>query len=363
MQLFTQIIHVDFIALAILLYLVIFMRANDVFEHEINSRFTLTLALLVVLVIVDNLDYYYSGLAAPHPLHRFIIMAGYITRVYLILSAVFILKPNDLTKRQKVLLIIPAVLNTLIILSALFTDKVFWIDESNVLHREALSFAPHVVSMTYFFVVLGIAVRRYRRGYRVEASILFVSLGAILMGVVGEIILKTRGLLVSAILLMLAFYYLYLHMEHFKRDTLTGALNRMSFFADIKKFRPDTITAFCEIDMNGLKQINDLLGHAAGDKAIVTVARAVLDHLPNHSYLYRLGGDEFAILFCETDMAAVEQVIADIRAELARTGYVCAMGVAKWEIAWPFNEIYNLADQRMYLDKKHQKALAAESKK
>lgn len=354
MQLFSQLVHVDFIALVVLLYLMIFMRANKVYDREINSRFTLSLVLLPLLVVSDNLDVYYSGLDTPHPFHKIVIMAGYITRVFLLMSSVFILKGASLTRRQKALLLTPSVLNAVIILSSLFHDKVFWIDENNVLHREILSFAPHVLSLIYFFTVLVIAIRRYRQGYRDEGLILFVSLAAVMMGVVAEIVLKTRGVLVSAILLMLSFYYLYLHMEHFKRDTLTGALNRTSFFADIQRVK--NITALCEVDLNGLKKINDSHGHAQGDRAIVAVSRAILGFLPSHSFLYRLGGDEFAILFCDTDMAAVEQVIAQIEAALKKTEYTCGIGVAQWNPHWPFQEIYSLADQRMYADKNRKKA-------
>lgn len=243
MELFKQIIQVDFIAIITFVYLALFMRANRAYDKSVNKYYFYSLALAAILTVADNLDYCYSGLPSPHPEHKIFIMIGYITRVFLLQSAVFILKRNSLSKRTVMLLSAPALINVAVILSALFTDRVFWIDENNVLHRELLSYTPHVTSLTCFFTTLGISIKRYRQGYKDEGRLLFVSLAAVMTGVVSEIVLKTRGVLISAVLLMLAFYYLYLHMEHFKRDTLTGVLNRMSFFADIEDLNKGTITA------------------------------------------------------------------------------------------------------------------------
>ena len=156
---------------------------------------------------------------------------------------------------------------------------------------------------------------------------------------------------------MLTFYYLYLHMEHYKRDTLTGVLNRMSFFADMSRRKCTDVTALCEFDMNNLKLINDTQGHAAGDRAIITMANAIRNALPGHSYLYRMGGDEFLALFCRTDMQTVQSVIEKIRAELTELDCSCAIGLTEWTAGQDFQEIYNRADRRMYEDKQRMREL------
>ena len=357
MQLAFQIANVDFIAFVTIVYLIIFMRGHIAYDRSVYEHFVPALVLLALLAVSDNVDYYYSWKPEPHYVRKLAIMAGYILRVYLLLAAVLILQRKHLATRGRVLLLIPAMLNTLIILSALFTDKVFFLDQDNALHREPLSFSPHVLSLTYFFIVLATAARRYSQGYREEGLMLFVSLAAVMAGVTAEIVLKTRGIFISAVSLMLTFYYLYLHMEHYKRDTLTGVLNRMSFFADMKRFKGRGITALCEFDMNNLKFINDTMGHAQGDRAIVAVASSIRDALPVHSYLYRMGGDEFLALFCETDMQTVQFVIEKVRSELASIGYSCAIGMVEWDGKKGFQELYNIADQLMYEDKQRMRAL------
>ena len=355
MQLFRQIIQVDFVVLLTIAFFSIFIHFNRAYDKKISAPFFRALILLTALVISDNVEYYYSQLTVPSAPHPIFIMAGFILRVLLILFSIYIIENGRLNKKQMVILAIPAIINAAVILTAPFNPMVFWIDESNVMHREILSFTPHVMSGIYFCIVVRLAIKRIRRGFVQEGLLHLVSLAGILVAVISEVILSTRGILISAILLMLTFYYLYLHMEHFKRDNLTGALNRLSFFAALERLHPESITAFCEIDLNDLKRINDTQGHTAGDEAIITLANVVQNCLPETSYRYRMGGDEFAVLFIGRDYESCLKIVDAIQNEMNNTTYSAAIGIAKWDAKASFQSIYNLADERMYENKREMK--------
>ena len=83
-------------------------------------------------------------------------------------------------------------------------------------------------------------------------------------------------------------------------DPLTEALNRHAFHSLLSRPEGDEITAtsgcVAILDIDNLKPINDTMGHAAGDKAIRAVARAMRSLIRADDMLFRWGGDEFLVL-------------------------------------------------------------------
>ncbi len=357
MWLFYQIIHVDFIAILTILYLLIFMKTNDAYEYELNQSFRYSLYLLFALLFSDNLDYYFSRLDYPIRFYRLVLLLGYTLRVALLMSAIYILEKDKISEKIRQLLYLPTVINTVLMVSGLFHNHIVWVDAENVVHRELLSYAPHLLSFLYFLTLVAISFFRFRKGKKVESIILMMSALASAMAVAGEILLNTRGILLSVIALMLTFYYLYLHIENFKKDNLTGAFNRTTFFADIRALANGQIIALGEFDLNELKKINDIKGHDEGDKAIVTVANTIMKKLPPSCRLYRMGGDEFVVLFCSMSWDDANSITHAIKKAFGETDYSCAVGLAPWDGVDSFKETYKLADRRMYEDKERQKAL------
>ena len=74
--------------------------------------------------------------------------------------------------------------------------------------------------------------------------------------------------------------------------------------------------ALALFDVDGLKEINDRLGHDAGDEALIGFARRAYANLRGGEEMYRIGGDEFAIVF-DGDAAAAELVADRIRAAVS----------------------------------------------
>jgi diguanylate cyclase (GGDEF)-like protein len=80
-------------------------------------------------------------------------------------------------------------------------------------------------------------------------------------------------------------------------DSLTGLLNRRGFDQALARLDPATRTgSVLLLDLDGFKAINDLLGHAMGDAALMAVAARLADTVRDGGDVARLGGDEFAVL-------------------------------------------------------------------
>lgn len=108
-------------------------------------------------------------------------------------------------------------------------------------------------------------------------------------------------------------------IQRAQTDELTGLLNRRAYEDDIYAHNdtPDEEKfIYVSIDVNGLKVVNDTLGHMAGDELIIGSCTCMKKSLGPYGKLYRIGGDEFvAILFCNEE--EVKEILADFDRELA----------------------------------------------
>ena len=88
-------------------------------------------------------------------------------------------------------------------------------------------------------------------------------------------------------------------------DVLTGAYNRRAGLEMLtvrmpKDSRRKCGVCFIFLDVNGLKQVNDTLGHDKGDELIVTAANVIMNTIREEDLLIRMGGDEFLIVLKQT---------------------------------------------------------------
>jgi diguanylate cyclase (GGDEF)-like protein len=90
------------------------------------------------------------------------------------------------------------------------------------------------------------------------------------------------------------------------RDPLVDLPNRRSFLtsleqliAKVERYGVDAAMLF--VDVDGLKAVNDRLGHNAGDKALVKIARLLVASVRKADFVARLAGDEFGILLEHAD--------------------------------------------------------------
>lgn len=97
-----------------------------------------------------------------------------------------------------------------------------------------------------------------------------------------------------------------------QHDVLTGILNRMGLdkeVADWLKAHPASHGALVSLDLNGFKFINDLHGHMAGDEALRTLAKDLIESFGHDQIIGRNGGDEFVVFMKDTEPEQAEKVI------------------------------------------------------
>ena len=135
-------------------------------------------------------------------------------------------------------------------------------------------------------------------------------------------------------------------------DQLTGVKNRRELDTFIKnEYSNVSSVGVLSCDLNGLKRINDTMGHEAGDKFITKVAKN-LAKIFGYNYVYRMGGDEFVavginltVTEFELKVKKVLELMNEDEAPVA-TGYVFKAGNKT-----DFYSLADEADKRMYEDK------------
>lgn len=146
-------------------------------------------------------------------------------------------------------------------------------------------------------------------------------------------------------------------------DALTGLGNREGFE---RTFRQELARArrlerhlcLMLVDLDDFKQINDRFGHAEGDKALVSVAKALAGAARAGDHVFRWGGDEFALLLPEShpdEARAAAGRFRDVLAGLEVNGVrlMASFGLADYPIdGIDCDALMNIADHRMYADKR-----------
>lgn len=102
-------------------------------------------------------------------------------------------------------------------------------------------------------------------------------------------------------------------LDAVRRDALTGVFTRSHFLEAIGAevyHGSETAVGYMQLDMDNLKQLNDSAGHAAGDAALVHLARAITKLMPG-AIIGRLGGDEFGIAIIGHDNRAALRRLAE----------------------------------------------------
>lgn len=110
-------------------------------------------------------------------------------------------------------------------------------------------------------------------------------------------------------------------------DALTGLGNRNSFNRTVRQSGKDNISSFAciYIDVNGLHEINNYLGHQAGDVMLKTAARLLLENFSPEE-IFRIGGDEFVVLCSNITQDRVVHRIDTICRQTAEAGYSFSVG-------------------------------------
>lgn len=349
-----ELTQINFAILVNIFFLSVFLWTNAVFDRKTTKYFSVCIVLLLVLTATESIDYAMRYFPERVFLRTAMAMLGYMIRPWLIYLMILVVKYDTL--KERFIFAIPAVLNVLAESTALFCGLAFYYDEVGVLRHGPLGYSPHICSAVYIVLFLIFSAQFFKERNYMEAGIILGIVIACVVATAIESFTDHEGMLRAASTLSLTFFYLYFCAQSLKRDALTKVSNRHCFYRDSQKYK-DKLVAVLSIDLNGLKNINDTDGHAAGDEAICITAECIRKNLEKGCFLYRTGGDEFAVL-CTKNAFTLEQgaiMITKIREDMGKTPYSCSVGMAEYQEGESFDSLWARADENMYIEKNKMK--------
>jgi diguanylate cyclase (GGDEF)-like protein len=139
------------------------------------------------------------------------------------------------------------------------------------------------------------------------------------------------------------------------QDTLTPLANRRAFVRELSRRmsfaeRYGTPGAVLYFDVDGLKQINDTMGHAAGDAALLHVAQVLADNVRDTDTIGRLGGDEFGMILANADETQAAEKGQALARAIERAPLIWKGTAVRLSAAWGSYSFRAVGDPGLALD-------------
>lgn len=252
--------------------------------------------------------------------------------------------------------IITQIIYIIMCVASVFTGWLFVIDETGKYSRGPLSTLAFVYAGILEIVWVIYLLREYRSAVLYDkVKIVLVALIELIAIAIQVVDSTYKYSLLGSSFFIILFYIFLIEVEG-KYDKMTKVYNQGFYSIAIGNLVNNySIIVF---DINGLKSVNDNLGHEYGDKLIKGVADSLKEGAGEKGSVYRIGGDEFVMLVRTTSQEVLDEIIAEIKklyvqkaAELGFEEMSTSIGTAINTTEMDYTNLFRLADAGMYKDK------------
>lgn len=365
-------------AISVIVWLALLILCTLVYENDRISTgkrkiFYLTYVLIFIASLAEWVGVYISGITGiPAVWLRIVKCIDYTLTP--IAGAALVGQMRLRNVWTKILNVV-ILFNTLIQLVSFFTGWMTKVDEKHYYHHGPL----YIIYIGEYVIVLLLVIilflnygKNFRKQNRLSIYLVmvFMLVGIIMQEGLGKDVRTAYLAMTIGATLMFIHSTEYSQQKkddelleqriQIKTDALTGLLSRYAYNNALDKYTtdmPESLVAF-SIDINGLKRVNDTLGHEAGDELICGAAACIKNVFDEVGSCYRTGGDEFIVLASMSKKEAVKCVQDIEKLTKNWTGSLVdslalSVGYAVLEEHKDCNcsELIQVADKQMYMAK------------
>lgn len=365
-------------SISVIVWLALLILCTLVYENDrINTGkrkiFYLTYVLIFTASLAEWVGVYISGITGiPAVCLRIVKCIDYILTP--IAGAALVGQMRLRNVWTKILNVV-ILFNTLIQLVSFFTGWMTIVDEKHYYHHGPL-YSIYIGEYVIVLLLVIILFLNYGKNFRKQNRLsiylvmVFMLVGIIMQEGLGKDVRTAYLAMTIGATLMFIHSTEYSQQKkddelleqriQIKTDALTGLLSRYAYNNALDKYTtdmPESLVAF-SIDINGLKRVNDTLGHEAGDELICGAAACIKNVFDEVGSCYRTGGDEFIVLASMSKNEAVKCVQDIEKLTKNWTGSLVdslalSVGYAVLEEHKDCNcsELIQVADKHMYMAK------------
>lgn len=330
---------------------------------------------LIFFSFADGISFIMDEYSGDDTIHFCLNVLSYIGADFIISAFVcyiseLIRERISFSKIYERIVLIGSFLDVIFVVYGSFCGRLFIIENGKTVYGELNDYLGFIQFIVIVFFLISVDIRRKQLERKFVISIWLYFLAPLLAMI---IVLINEQFTFTYMASVLSFLIVYVNIvqedlhasilgEKIMRkasitDGLTGVLNRKAY-SEYEVYTGNHYPSdlvYISMDVNGLKVVNDSLGHEAGDEIIVGAAQCMQSCLGRYGRIYRMGGDEFTVvLSVATDQ--ITKLIDEFKNSVdnwhgkivnnisVSLGYVLADEVQGLSLV----EVASLADKRMY---------------
>jgi len=358
-------IHYDYLSneilsIIMLILLALLISINKTISKQIENSYYITIFSTIIVILAEIVCSIFCNMQGKE-----YIIFTYISNIIgftlspvipIFMSFIFDLR---ISKKLKILLEIPTLLNAVLVLLSPFGEYIFTVSSENLYSRGPLFFI-FVITYTWNYLILITAI--YKSSVdadKHDKRFLFSLILFTLVGTSVQVIFPDIHLTWHCVSIVLVLYYIFLCELRFKYDVTTGVFNRPTFDRALTDYERLKNCIIVMLDIDRFKEINDKYGHQHGDYCLNKIASVIKKCFNKTGVCYRYGGDEFCIICKTIDTHIIEGCLTQVMEQilvlretddtipLVSYGYSVYDKKSEENI----NEVVKQADEKMYSHK------------